>query len=200
MGKYDFGAEPLPKVKCISANCKEDLHCFRPEKENPHKLVGGKCSFCEADLVDWNRVHKMDINDTEATFSFLKKENIRSHFWNMTLSSNFRLKSITQGKIKLEDRVVKRLKKSVSCPGDKIFRDGTQTPTTKWEIIYFAQHATATCCRKCIKYWHGIPYDRDLSEEELEYLKNLIMKFIDEKIGEMPDVENFQLELKFNKS
>ena len=31
--------------------------------------------------------------------------------------------------------------------------DGKQTPT-KGHPVFIAQHATATCCRECIRKWH----------------------------------------------
>ncbi len=195
MGKYDFGAEPLPKVSCTSSNCKEDLHCFRPKK--PKTMKGSKCRDCEADLVDWDRVQKRDYNDVDSTIAFLKKENVRSHFWNIEINNSFKFSNVVQGKKKLTEKAAKRLQSSVGCAGDKLYYDGRQTPLEQWNIIYFAQHATATCCRKCIQYWHGIPYDRDLTEEEIEYFKKLIIRYIDEKIGEMPDSEKLQLKLNF---
>ena len=195
MGKYDFNAEPLPKVKCTTSNCEEDLHCFRPKRAKT--MQGSKCRECDVELVDWNRVQKKDYNDVDATIAFLKKENIRHHFWNIPINKNFKWANIVQGKEKLSRKALARLDKSVGCAGSKNFYDGRQTPVTKWNIIYFAQHATATCCRQCIQYWHGIPYDNELTEDELEYFKKLIMKYIDEKIGDIPDEENFQLKLGF---
>lgn len=196
MGKYDMGAEPLPKVKCTSSNCEEGLHCFRPKR--PKTMQGGHCRDCDAELVDWNRVQKKDLSDIDATIAFLKKENIRHHFWDISIDKKFKWANLIQGKEKLARKALKRLKDFVGCMVTDIYRDGTQTPVTEWNIIYFAQHATATCCRQCMQYWHGIPYDRKLTDEELEYAHQLIMKYIDIKIGDMPNIENFQFELNFN--
>jgi hypothetical protein len=41
-----------------------------------------------------------------------------------------------------------------------------------------AQHATATCCRKCIYKWHGIEKGRALNEVEVDYVVALIMGWI----------------------
>lgn len=196
MGKYDMGAEPLPEVKCTNSNCEEDLHCFRPKK--PKTMQGTKCRECEVELVDWDRVQKKDFSDIDATIAFLKKENIRHHFWNIPINSKFKRENVVQGKEKLARKALKRLKDSVSCVGNDIFRDGIQTPVNQWNIIFFAQHATATCCRKCMQYWHGIPYDRELTDEELDYAHKLMMKYIDIKIGDMPKSENFQIRIDFD--
>jgi len=32
------------------------------------------------------------------------------------------------------------------------------------EIVHYAQHATAACCRKCIEYWHGIGPVREIEK------------------------------------
>jgi hypothetical protein len=56
--------------------------------------------------------------------------------------------------------------------------DGKQTPM-RGHPVFIAQHATATCCRKCIQKWHGIEKGRDLNPEEIEYVAALIMGWID---------------------
>jgi hypothetical protein len=43
--------------------------------------------------------------------------------------------------------------------------DGRQTPM-RGHPVFTAQHATATCCRKCLARWHGIPAGRPLTDEE----------------------------------
>jgi len=44
--------------------------------------------------------------------------------------------------------------------------------------VFIAQHATATCCRGCIEKWHGIKKQKELSEDEKNYLVSVIMKWI----------------------
>lgn len=55
--------------------------------------------------------------------------------------------------------------------------DGRQTPT-KGHPVFIAQHATATCCRGCINKWYGIEKTKDLSKEEIDYIVDIIMKWI----------------------
>src|SRR3989454_6847476 len=44
-------------------------------------------------------------------------------------------------------------------------RDGYQTQRERSaEIVHYAQHATAACCRKCIEYWHGIGPVREMEK------------------------------------
>ena len=41
--------------------------------------------------------------------------------------------------------------------------------------VFIAQHATATCCRNCLYKWHKIQAGIELTEEQKEYIVNLIM-------------------------
>lgn len=69
------------------------------------------------------------------------------------------------------DFVIKRL--AAANP----LNDGKQTPF-RGHPVFKAQHATATCCRSCLKRWHAIAKDKELSLEEIEYIVLLIMGWI----------------------
>ena len=63
--------------------------------------------------------------------------------------------------------------------------DGKQTPmrgAPKGHPVFVAQHATATCCRGCLEKWHGIPAGRELTAEEIDYVVDIIMKWIDKQL------------------
>ena len=53
--------------------------------------------------------------------------------------------------------------------------DGRQTPF-KGHPVFKAQHATATCCRKCLRKWHKVSEKQALGAEEIEFVVNLIME------------------------
>jgi exodeoxyribonuclease V alpha subunit len=59
--------------------------------------------------------------------------------------------------------------------------DGRQTPMRN-HPVFIAQHATATCCRKCIEKWHHIPRGQHLTEEEMGFLVDVIMGWIERNI------------------
>ena len=61
-----------------------------------------------------------------------------------------------------------------------IKNDGKQTPT-KGHPTFIAQHATATCCRSCLEKWYHIPKGRELSEEQIQFLVSIIMKWIEKE-------------------
>lgn len=55
--------------------------------------------------------------------------------------------------------------------------DGKQTPM-KGHPVFIAEHATATCCRNCLYKWHHIEKNKELTENEVDYIVKLIMKWI----------------------
>ena len=55
--------------------------------------------------------------------------------------------------------------------------DGKQTPY-RGHPVFVAQHATGTCCRGCLSKWHGIEKGRALTGPELDYVVNVIGKWI----------------------
>lgn len=55
--------------------------------------------------------------------------------------------------------------------------DGKQTPM-RGHPVFIAEHATATCCRGCLEKWHHISKDGVLSDGEVDYIVNIIMKWI----------------------
>ena len=60
--------------------------------------------------------------------------------------------------------------------------DGKQTPM-KGHPVFIGQHATATCCRGCIQKWHGLKKGKPLSDQEIQFLVELIMRWIEGQIG-----------------
>ena len=55
--------------------------------------------------------------------------------------------------------------------------DGKQTPM-KNHPVFIAQHATATCCRKCLEKWHHIPQGKLLTDEQVDFIIQLISQWL----------------------
>jgi len=55
--------------------------------------------------------------------------------------------------------------------------DGKQTPM-RGHPVFVAQHATATCCRGCLKKWHYIAPGRPLSPEEIDYVVEVLRRWL----------------------
>ena len=55
--------------------------------------------------------------------------------------------------------------------------DGKQTPM-KSHPVFISQHATGTCCRKCLKKWHHIEMGKELTAEQINYVVEVVMGWI----------------------
>ena len=55
--------------------------------------------------------------------------------------------------------------------------DGKQTPMKK-HPVFIAQHATATCCRKCLEKWHRIERGKELTPQQVDYIVSVIMYWL----------------------
>ena len=56
--------------------------------------------------------------------------------------------------------------------------DGKQTPM-KGHPVFIAEHACACCCRSCLKKWHHIDENKELTNKDIDYLVDLLMKWIE---------------------
>lgn len=70
-----------------------------------------------------------------------------------------------------------------------ITNDGKQTPM-RGHPVFIAQHATATCCRECIRKWHKIQPGRELSQMQQEYLVDVIMTWIQRELEKQSQISD----------
>ena len=106
----------------------------------------------------------------------LKQSKFRSKF---KLSPKDREYSAGKGLETIKEHACQFVNSRVAPDSPK--NDGKQTPMRN-HPVFIAQHATATCCRKCIHKWHGIEKGRALNEEEVDYVVALIMGWIKEQL------------------
>jgi len=59
--------------------------------------------------------------------------------------------------------------------------DGRQTPM-RGHPVFIAQHATATCCRSCLRKWHGIEPGKALTEAEIEHVLDVIRAWLERQV------------------
>ena len=105
--------------------------------------------------------------------SSLRKSKFRSKF---KLSQKDRDYIATKGLEIIKDHAYQFINSRVAPDFPK--NDGKQTPM-RGHPVFIAQHATATCCRKCIQKWHGIEKCRALNPQEVDYVVALIMEWIE---------------------
>jgi hypothetical protein len=133
-------------------------------------------------------VHRRNLKDVEHTFGSLKLELIRHYFWHVPISERAMRYALKKGKLLLHSATSKQIRRLIGCATP--FRDGTQTPredSPQANAIHYAQHATASCCRKCLEEWHGIPPGRELTDEEISYLTSLAMLYLEDRIPQLTD-------------
>ena len=175
---------PLEKVTCTSSDCERDLHSFLRVRPRGQSYRNGKCRDCGVDLIDWHRLDRHDLSDVGNTVACLERELIRHHYWDKSLDGKAVSHAMNKGSNGLRKAAEHRLRKYVGPPRSEIYRDGMQTPK-KGNAIFYAQHATATCCRKCIEAWHGIPREQALTNDQIGYMTQLLMHYVDKRMPEL---------------
>lgn len=109
-------------------------------------------------------------------------EDILSRLSKSKFRRSFRLKGkeLEYYKAKGHDEIFNHARDFIEsrlAPAD-IPNDGKQTPFRN-HPVFVAQHATATFCRGCLEKWHGIKKGKELCEEEIEYVVNMIGKWLE---------------------
>ena len=108
----------------------------------------------------------------------LRKSKFRSKF---KLSEKDRDYTAAKGLETIKDHAYQFVNARVASDFPK--NDGKQTPM-RGHPVFIAQHATATCCRKCIHKWHEIEKGRTLNQKEVDYVVALIMGWIERRVIE----------------
>ncbi len=58
--------------------------------------------------------------------------------------------------------------------------DGRQTPMRN-HPVFIAQHATGTCCRKCLEKWHYISKSKPLTKKQIDYIIEVLKRWLTEQ-------------------
>ena len=116
----------------------------------------------------------------EKTMERLSYSTFRSKF---VLSDKDRAYARSKGKTTIDRHACELLRSRVGAANP--VKDGKQTPW-RGHPVFTAQHATATCCRGCIEKWHHIPRGRELTDEEIRRLADLIMAWIERDLIRYP--------------
>lgn len=174
----------IERKLAFHSDCTKELHTYYKSPHNEGGVI--LCSKCKSKSVHWHLTKSRDITRIQQVIIELKKEWWRNFWWQVPIKEDDLLKALELPMEKLQKRVEKRISSSVGRVyvfNGKIqpFNDGYQTPYSG-NIIYYAQHAMATCCRFCIDYWHGIPRGRELSTEEIKYLAFLTSYYVEKRL------------------
>lgn len=121
--------------------------------------------------------------DIDSILERLSHSKFRSSFHLKEKDINYiKDKGLVTIKRHAKDFIKKRIAPAV------IKNDGKQTPM-RGHPVFIAEHATATCCRGCIKKWYHVPNNRELTNREQEQIVAIIMKWIEKEI-EKANVNN----------
>jgi exodeoxyribonuclease V alpha subunit len=60
----------------------------------------------------------------------------------------------------------------------KLPNDGKQTPMKQVHPTFIGMHATGCCCRGCLNRIHHMDDNKELSDKEIEYIKEVIIRWI----------------------
>lgn len=117
------------------------------------------------------------MNDLGTVFSRLARSSFRSRFrLNAKDEAYLRERGIETVLVHAADFVGKRL--APAAPAN----DSKQTPM-RGHPVFVAQHATATCCRRCLSKWHAIPAGQELSVQQQTYIAAVIGHWLRSKYG-----------------
>lgn len=103
----------------------------------------------------------------------LSKSRFRSSFH---LNNNMILYVNKKGLDKIRNDAYDFINQRIAPKNPK--NDGKQTPMKQVHPVFIAQHACACCCRSCLEKWHHIEKNKELSQEEIDYIVNLLMEWI----------------------
>jgi hypothetical protein len=172
------------RMSCGGSDCDSGLHCFRlTKKKEIQQQSQGACQACGKNQgIDWPRVNSRDLSDITHTIEMLKKEWVRHQYWCVIdIEPKAIIHALKKGRIGMREATEKGIRQRIGKAEN--YREGYQTPWfDKNTSVSYGQHATATCCRRCVEYWHGIPFGRDLTESEVKYLSDLVFHYLDTKI------------------
>lgn len=123
-----------------------------------------------------------DLAHPEAIFAELDREFIRYVFLNRPIDDRARRLIRRDGMAGIRAKVRERIEKAIGLEPNAF--DGRQTPLSG-NVLHYAQHATATCCRRCAWYWYGIPREGEMAADAVEFCVGLVNAYLDRREGEI---------------
>lgn len=117
------------------------------------------------------------MGDIDRLIDSLSKAKFRGCFHlNNKMKTYVKNKGLNTIKSHAYDFINKRLKPAI------ILNDGKQTPYRQTHPVFVAQHANGFCCRGCLYKIHKIEKGRELTKDEVDYIVNFIMRWIEREV------------------
>jgi hypothetical protein len=172
-------------LTCGRSECDSELHTFRPLGIDLTATGVVPCTKCGTELTGWNPT-KLKYAEPDMLFAMLQREWIRHFFFHLPLTdrvTKFAYKNGRQGLAEIAGNQLRTGRMIGYSPR----WDAQQTAMLRGTIVHWARHAVACCCRRCIAYWHGIPMSAELSEGDVLYFQQLIVRYIDMRLPELQE-------------
>lgn len=172
------------KLTCTSRDCEHDRHLYRPARGRWKELAAGTCRCGDAS-VDMSVPRARDSRRVDAIFTELGREFIRDHYLHKPFDDRARRLIQRDGLSIIRNSIHDRLVRSIGREPGAF--DGRQTPL-EGNVLFYAQHATATCCRKCAWYWYGISREGGMCDHDLTFCDNMVNAYIDMRADEISSI------------
>ena len=188
-GPAETGLVPLA-LQCAMSACKNGRHCLdhlrRPRKGDP-MVHPGQCRDCGAMLFDLPGPGGRNYGDLEAIFetcSEQQSELIRAHYWHVQIDQWAYNQARRLGLNEVRQRVAATVTAAMTSTDSWA---GRAAPYHK-NIVAYAQHATATCCRRCAAYWHGLPPETSEppTQGQLDHVVSAALAWVEVRLADLP--------------
>lgn len=184
----DPGLIPL-KIKCVMASCKHGRHCLdylRRPRKGDGVTEPGDCRDCGAHILDFPDVEGRrygNLQEIVATSLDQQNELIRAHYWHVPIDLWAFKQAQRLGRRELLRRAAERVRTALTRTDAYA---GRCTPY-HGDVIAYAQHATAGCCRRCATYWHGLPNDSSPAPHHINHVIYLVRAYLDIRLPDLPE-------------
>ena len=189
-GAAPIGQVPL-HIACYASDCRNGLHCLNYARrgsagsaQGGGSFTPGECRACRQAVAELPAERAMTVDAIADLFHMQRRELIREHYWKAPLDRWAYNQAHRLGRIGLRDKARRVIANRIGRAEHP--REGRQTGWNR-DVVAYAQHAVAACCRECVFYWHGISLGRPLSDSELTYLSDLALLYLDLRLPDLPD-------------
>jgi hypothetical protein len=108
---------------------------------------------------------------------------IRAHYWHVPIDLWAFKKAQRLGRRELLRRAAERVRTALTRTD---MYAGRGAPY-HGDVIAYAQHATAACCRRCAAYWHGLPSDSPPAPHHIDHVISLVRVYLDIRLPDLPE-------------
>lgn len=158
----NLGLKPLP-IDCKMTSCQHGRHCvdhLRKPDKGSKPTEPGSCRDCGNEVftpIDPGERIYGSLDQLVSTCRDQQHELIRAHYWTVPIDRRAYNQALRMGR----DELIRKIDERVTAALSRNDAWSGRAASYAGDIVAYAQHASATCCRNCAAYWHGIPRDRN---------------------------------------